>query len=109
MPDTAINEYRPRRDAINAIYAVIQENTETADISAVMSRIQQIVDRSIHSLDIALEPTEDYGVKVDLSTLDFEKIEEEFSKPNKQYTTVQSLKNIVGKAQPHAGSEPYPH
>lgn len=95
MPDNAINAFKPRRDAINAIYAVIQENTETADISAVMSRIQQIVDRSIYSLDIVLEPTEDYGVKVDLSTLDFEKIEEEFSKPNKQYTAVQSLKNIV--------------
>lgn len=95
MPDTAINDYRPRRDAINAIYAVIQENTATADISAVMSHIQQIVDRSIYSLNIALEPTEDYGVKVDLSKLDFEKIEKEFLKPHNQNTTVQSLRNII--------------
>lgn len=29
------------RDAINAIFVVIQNNTQSADISAVMSRIQQ--------------------------------------------------------------------
>jgi type I restriction enzyme R subunit len=95
MPDTAVNHFKPRRDGINAIYAVIQDNTENADISAVMSRIQEIVDRSIYSMDIALEPTEDYGVKVNLGDLDFEKIEREFRKPDHQNTTVQSIKNIL--------------
>lgn len=95
MPKPEINDFKGRRDAINAVYAVMQETTKTADISAVMSRIQKIVDESITNLDIALEPTEDYGVKVDLSTLDFEKIEKEFLKPNNKNTTVQSLKEIV--------------
>jgi type I restriction enzyme R subunit len=95
MPDTAINDYIPHRDAINAIYATIQGNTGASDISAIMSKIQTIVDRSVYSLDIALERTEDYGVKVDLSTLDFERIEKEFLKINNQNTTVQSIKNII--------------
>lgn len=95
MPDASIYAFKARRDAINAIYAVIQDNTTDADISVVMSRIQQIVDRSIHSMDIALEPSEDYGVRIDLSSLDFKKIEEQFLKPDNQNTTVQSLKGIV--------------
>ena len=95
MPDAAIYAFKARRDAINAIYAVIQDNTSDADISAVMSRIQEIVDRSIHSMDIALEPSEDYGVRIDLSTLDFKKIEEQFLKPDNQNSTVQSMKGIV--------------
>lgn len=95
MPKPEINQFKARRDAINAIYAVMQETTKTADISEVMSRVQKIVDDSITNLDIALEPTEDYGVKVDLSTLDFEKIEKEFLKPDNKNTTVQSLKEIV--------------
>ncbi|MCB0643732.1 MAG: DUF3387 domain-containing protein [Phaeodactylibacter sp.] len=95
LHNQAIYAFKPRRDAINAIYGAIQESTYAADISAVMSRIQQIVDESIDSLDIALEPTEDYGTKVDISSLDFERIEQEFLKPNNKNTTVQSVKTAV--------------
>lgn len=95
LPDAAIYAFKPRRDAINAIFAVMEDNTITADISAVMSRIQQIVDRSVYSLDIALDPSDDYGVRIDLSTLDFHKIEAQFLKTDQQHTTVQSLKSIV--------------
>lgn len=95
MPKPEVNQFKEERDAINAIYSVIQDNTESADISDVMSRVQQIVDRSIYSMDVALAPTEDYGKKVDLSDLDFEKIEKEFLKPNNQNTTVQSVKKVV--------------
>jgi type I restriction enzyme, R subunit len=95
LPDPSTTRFKARRDAINAIYAVIQENTYQADISAVMSRVQEIVDRSIATMDVTFDTPADYGVRVDLSSLDFEKIEKEFSKPERKNTTVQSLKTIV--------------
>lgn len=97
MPDQAINKFKDVRDAINAIYQTIQDNTEDADISEVMKQVQDVVDTSIENLDIALEPTGDYGKKIDLSILDFELIEKLFLKlPNKN-TAVQTLKQKIEK------------
>lgn len=97
MPDQAIYEFKAQRDAINAIYQRIQDQTEEADISAVMKQIQDVVDKSVESQDILLEPTVDYGKKLDLSHLDFELIEKYFLKlPNKN-TVVQTLKQKIEK------------
>ena len=96
LPDTAIYAFKAQRDAINAIYAVIHRNEEETDISAIVKQVQAVVDKSIESLDIALEPVEGYGNKVDLSGLDFELIEREFLKlGDKQPIAVQSLKDKV--------------
>jgi type I restriction enzyme R subunit len=96
IPNPAIYDYQPRRDAINAIYSVVHRNEEEADISAVVRQVQAVVDQSIESLNIALEPVEGFGNKVDLSGLDFERIEREFLKlgENKQVATL-SLKDKV--------------
>jgi len=95
MPDKAIYLFKDRRDAIDAIYSRIQQNTEEADISYVMKQVQDVVDESIESLNILLEPTEDYGKKVDISSLDFELIEKEFLKFENKNTMVQSLKQKI--------------
>lgn len=95
MPDKKTDEFRPIRDAVNAIYATITDNVEDADISAIMKQVQDVVDRHIESLNIAAEPTADYGKKIDLSGLDFELVEKHFLKlPNKN-TAVQSLKQKI--------------
>jgi len=58
--------------------------------------VQAVVDKSIESLNIALEPVEGYGNKVDLSGLDFERIEQEFLRlGSNQPIAVQSLKDKV--------------
>jgi len=95
MPDNAIYQFRDKRDAIDAIYSRIQKNTEEADISAVMSQVQDVVDKSVESLNIILEPTEDYGKKVDISSLDFKLIEKEFLKLENKNTVVQTLKEKI--------------
>jgi type I restriction enzyme, R subunit len=96
FPDPAIYAFQPQRDAINAIYAVIHRNEEESDISAIVKQVQEVVDKSIESLNIALEPVEGYGNKVDLSGLDFERIEKEFLKLGEnQPVAVQSLKDKV--------------
>jgi type I restriction enzyme R subunit len=94
FPNPAIYDFQPQRDAINAIYAVINRNEEEADITAIVKQVQAVVDKSIESMNIALEPVEGYGNKVDLSGLDFERIEREFLKlGNDQAVAVQSLKD----------------
>jgi type I restriction enzyme R subunit len=96
FPDKAIYTYQPERDAINAIYAVIYRNEEESDISAIVRQVQEVVDKSIESLNIALEPVEGFGNKVDLSGLDFERIEREFLKLGEnQPVAVQSLKDKI--------------
>lgn len=97
MPDKAINDFKEARDAINAIYCTIQDNTDEADVTSVMRDVQKVVDDSVKSLNIALEPTEDYGKKVDLSGLDFELLEKHFLKTPNKNTTVQTLKQKVEK------------
>ncbi len=96
FPDSAIYVYQPQRDAINAIYAVIYRNEEESDISAIVRQVQEVVDKSIESLNIALEPVEGFGNMVDLSGLDFQRIEKEFLKlGDNQPVAVQSLKDKI--------------
>ena len=54
-----------------------------------------VVDDSIESLNILLEPTEDYGKKVDISSLDFDLIEKEFLRFESKNSLVQSLKQKI--------------
>ncbi len=42
MPDKSIYQFKDKRDAIDAIYSRIQQNTEEADISAVMRQVQDV-------------------------------------------------------------------
>ncbi|MCF8244777.1 MAG: type I restriction endonuclease subunit R [Saprospiraceae bacterium] len=96
FPDKTIYAFQPQRDAINAIYAVIYRNEEESDISAIVRQVQDVVDKSIESLNIALDPVEGHGNKIDLSGLDFERIEREFLKlGDNQPVAVQSLKDKI--------------
>lgn len=98
MPNNAIYDFKAHRDAINAIYAVIADNRHEADVTSIIKQVQDVVDNSIESLNILMEPVEGYGNKVDLSGLDFDKIEKEFLKlEGKQNMAVQSLKDKVEK------------
>lgn len=96
-PNAAIYEFRDERDAINAIYSVIADNRDEADITGLIKQVQDIVDESVERLNVVLEPTEDYGKKIDMSGLDFKRIEAEFLKTDKKRTTIQSLKEKVEK------------
>lgn len=96
MHKPEIYEFQPQRDAINAIYSVIHRNEDESDISDIVRKVQAVVDQSIESLSMVLEPVVGYGNKVDLSNLDFERIEQEFLKlGDNQPVAVQSLKDKV--------------
>lgn len=96
MPDKAIYDYKEKRDAINAIYSLLADGVDEADITSVVSRVQYVVNESIESLNAVMEQAEGYGQKIDVSSLDFKKIEEEFLKiGSNKNIAVQSLKDRV--------------
>lgn len=98
MPDNSIYEYKDRRDAVNALYSLIEEKVEASDVTYIVKEVQDVVNESIETYNTELEKIEGYGEKVDLSQLDFRKIEEEFLNLNgTKNIAVQSLKDRVQK------------
>lgn len=98
MPDKAIYDFKDKRDAINALYSLMNDIIDEADVTHIVSRVQNVVNESIESLNILMEQAEGYGQKIDLSGLDFKKIEEEFLKiEGNKNIAVQSLKDRVAK------------
>lgn len=98
MPDNSIYEFKEQRDAINALYSLMNDKIDEADITHLVSQVQYVVNQSIESLNVVLEQAEGYGQKIDISGLDFKKIEEEFLKiEGNKNVAVQSLKDRVAK------------
>ena len=98
MPQEAIYDYKDRRDAINGLYSLISEKVEDSDVSAIVKQVQDVVNDSVETYNIELDKIEGYGERVDLSQLDFKKIEEEFLNLNgKKNIAVKSLKDRVEK------------
>lgn len=96
MPDNSIYEFKDRRDAVNALYNLIDDKVESADVSYIVKEVQHVVNESIETYNAELEKIEGYGEKVDLSQLDFARIEGEFLnlKGNKNIA-VKTLKERV--------------
>lgn len=98
MPDNSIYDFKDKRDAINALYSLMNDKIDEADVTHIVSRVQNVVNQSIESLNMVMEQAEGYGQKIDLSGLDFKKIEEEFLKiEGNKNIAVQSLKDRVAK------------
>ena len=93
QPDKLLNQYSPRKNAIDVIYTAIEGNVESADVSDIMKKIQEVVDASIST--VASEPTHDAGKIIDLSGLNFELLEKYFLKTKNKNTTIQSLKDKI--------------
>jgi type I restriction enzyme R subunit len=77
---------------------MINAKIEEADVTHIVKQVQDVVNRSIETLNLELEKIEGYGQKIDISSLDFKKIEEEFLKvKGNENVAVQSLKDKVSK------------
>lgn len=95
QPDKILNQYAPRKNAIDVLYTAIEDNIESADVSELMRKIQGIVDESIQNM--VAEPTHDTGQLIDLSGLNFEILEQYFLKTKNKNAAVQSLKDKIEK------------
>ena len=98
MPEKSIYQFQAKRDAINALYSMIHAKVEEADVTHIIREVQDVVNKSIETLSVAMDRVEGYGQKIDIGSLDFKKIEEEFLKvKGNQNVAVQSLKDKVAK------------
>ncbi len=95
QPNKVLNNYAARKNAIDALYAKIEENVEQADITDVMQKIQTVVDASIENM--IADPQAPYSNSIDLSGLDFQLLEQYFENVKHKHTAVQTLKDRVEK------------
>ena len=95
QPNKVLNNYAPRKNAIDAIYTAIEDNVEGADVSEIMLKIQKVVDDSI--VNMVQDPQATYHTRIDLSGLNFELLEKYFTSAKNKNTVVQSLKEKIEK------------
>ncbi|MDX9695240.1 MAG: type I restriction endonuclease subunit R [Bacteroidales bacterium] len=95
QPDKILNDYTPRKNAIDAIYTAIEGKVEGADVSEIMKKIQKVVDESIDNM--VAEPALENLKTIDLSGLNFKVLEQLFLKSQNKNTIVQSLKEKIEK------------
>jgi type I restriction enzyme R subunit len=93
QPDKVLNEYAPRKNAIDVIYTAIEDNVQSADVSDLMKKIQAVVDDSIENM-VAESPLDESKI-IDLSGLNFALLEQHFLKTSNKNTAVQSLKDKI--------------
>lgn len=90
----AVNQHRESRDAINIIYKSLQQDREKADISALIRRLQGVVDDAI-GVRIAEHSANGAGEVFDISRVNFARLKQEFARHENRRTAVQSLKDAV--------------
>jgi type I restriction enzyme, R subunit len=95
QPHKVLNEYAPRKNAIDVIYTAIKDNIESADVADIMRKIQNVVDESIENM--VSEPGHNEEKIIDLSGLDFDLLEQYFLKTKNKNAAVQSLKDKIEK------------
>ncbi len=83
-----VNEY----NAIEAIYNLLNQKVKSADVSEVISKLQNIVSESVMVVESVAE---DKGVYIDLSTLNFDKLKKAFAKAPRKNTLTYDLQQAI--------------
>jgi type I restriction enzyme, R subunit len=90
----AVNDVRTEVSAINYVYKSLQGDREAADISGIMRKLHDVIDKAIASRGDDSTPT---GKRFDISAIDFERLRAEFAnRPTKRSDTL-SLMDAVEK------------
>lgn len=88
--------FAERRDNIEAIYKTLQERRDTADVTDLLKELHRIVNEAIR----AAKPGDDQldAKMYDLSTVDLEKLREEFAKKaRRKASALKDIQEIVEK------------
>lgn len=96
LTEPTVFTYAERHDNLEAIYAKLEEKRDTADVTEVLKELHRIVNEAIR----AQQPGDDHaeGLTVDLSTIDFDKLREEFAKKvHRKNAALQDIRDIVEK------------
>jgi type I restriction enzyme R subunit len=87
-----VNAYRADRDAINVVYASLQQDRERADISSIIRQLHEVIEGAIET---AAPPMARETGPYDISRIDFERLRQEFERSPAKKTTVQNLKSAI--------------
>jgi len=97
LPDPMANDLGPRCVLLRVIAKKIRNLTPETDISEVMGKVEDLLDRSIDSRGYVIrDPSVPYGKEhfVDLSKIDFEALKAKFERGRK-YTQAERLKGAI--------------
>ena len=83
LPDAAANEFGPIRKVFAVIADKIRADIPPVDISAVMSEVEALLNRSIAAGGYAMPPVANEANYIDLSLVDFETLKAQFDKGRK--------------------------
>jgi len=87
-----VNRYRADYEAINVVYKSLQDDREKADISDIIRKLHNVVDKAIETRPNRVgQKTKLY----DISRIDFDRLRKEFDKSPAKRTTVQNLKQAI--------------
>jgi type I restriction enzyme R subunit len=87
-------KYAVRHDDIEAIYKKLQDQRDTADVTEVLKELHRIVNEAIRAAGKGTDHAD--GLKIDLSQIDFGKLQEEFKKNiHRKHAAVQGLREII--------------
>lgn len=96
QPNKVLNQYAPKKNAIDAIYSAIEDNIQNADVTELMIKVQEVIDKSVENL--MTDPQAPYYHKtIDLSNLNFKLLEKYLEKVKHKNTAIQTLKSIIEK------------
>ena len=92
--DDNVYQYAERHDNIEAIYKKLQERRDTSDVTDVLKELHRIVNAAIQAQQPGTDQAE--GLTVDLSTINFEKLREEFAKRvTRKNATLRDVRDVV--------------
>lgn len=92
FPSEVLKPHINNYNAIEAIYAALNQNVKTADVTEIIMELQAIVSDSIVVQEEVGEKEEVY---VDLSNLDFDKLRAAFAKAPRKNTLVFNLQEAI--------------
>lgn len=96
FPEEQVKPHTRNFNAINAIYAYLNQKVKSADVTEIIRELQTIVSESVSVKDNQSAET-DEEVYVDLSALDFEKLKEAFAKSPRKNTLTFNLQQAIEK------------
>lgn len=93
LPDPAASETAPDAVLFSVLAQKINALTPPADISHIMAQVEELLDRSVAPIPYIL-PAETAKPLVDLSSIDFDKLKEQFNSGRKR-TEAEKLRSLL--------------
>lgn len=94
LTEPSARQYTTRRDNIEAIYKKLQDKRDTSDVTSLLKELHKIVNEAIRTADTGRDHAD--GLKIDLSTIDLEKLRDEFaSKVHRKHAVLQDMRELI--------------